>query len=56
MSFALFSLKVLIADEAEAVIQCVMKDRDTGKLLALGEHGKAALGSQDGKKPQISQL
>ncbi|EME42966.1 hypothetical protein DOTSEDRAFT_45021 [Dothistroma septosporum NZE10] len=38
------------------VLQCVMKDKATGKLLALAEHGKAALASQAGQKPRISQL
>lgn len=44
------------ADLMPAVLQCVMKDKATGKLLALAEHGKAALASQDGKKPGTSQL
>lgn len=29
-----------------STIQCVMRDKATGKILALGEHGKAALDAQ----------
>lgn len=34
------------ANSCIAFIQFEARDKETGKLLALGEHGKAALGTQ----------
>ena len=38
-----------------ATAQCLIKDRKKGQLLAIAEHGKAALEEQ-GKKKRSSQL
>ena len=36
----------MVADVVTGVIQCTIKDKATGKILALAEHGKAALSEQ----------
>lgn len=33
--------------DGKAVTQCEVKDKASGKLLAVGEHGKSALSDQD---------
>lgn len=37
---------VCLADSAKAVIQCVIREKETGEMLALAEHGKSALADQ----------
>jgi hypothetical protein len=39
-----------------AVTQCVVKQKDSGKLVALAEHGKSALGEQGRIEPSGSKL
>jgi hypothetical protein len=39
-----------------AVTQCVVKQKDSGKLVALAEHGKSALGEQGRIDPSGSKL
>ena len=41
---------------AVAVTQCVVKLKETGKLVALAEHGKSALGDQLLAEQQGSKL
>lgn len=35
-----------VADSAVAVIQCVIREKESGEMLALAEHGKSALADQ----------
>jgi hypothetical protein len=39
-----------------AVTQCIVKQKDSGKLVALAEHGKSALGEQGRIEPSGSKL
>ena len=42
--------------DGEAVTQCEVKDKTSGKLLAVGEHGKSALSDQDPREKSSSRL